>query len=529
MSGGDGIERRIVTGIIVSADFVRRVRAFWNDAYIGSPELRRVARWGLDHFEKYGKPLDSDLQTLFYEKLKTENIPKDEADFIEQILTKIGEEYGRGDQFNASYLYDKTAEYLRSRELEQTIERISDHTERGQLDKAEAALREFKPQSYVTSRGLDVGSEAGLTRLAAAFDTVSIPVVTYPGDLGDLLNLHLVRGGFVAFLANEKRGKTFYLIDLSVRALRQRSNVAFFQAGDMTESQFLRRLAIHIAHRSDDPKYCVEHWRPVGDCVLNQYDKCNRSDRNCDFGVRDDDMGLFYSHRSEHENKEQLVDLADDNPTYQPCKSKTCRERRPTVWLQKEPAVEPLTGRSAARHVGRFFDKYKRRFRLVTYPSGSLTAAEMESCLDEWERQDDFVPDLIVVDYADLMTASVGEFRHRQDAIWMGLRGTSQKRHALLATATQADAAALKQIRLNATNFSEDKRKLAHVTAMFGMHQAPDGREKALGLMRFNAIVAREGAFSTDEEVVVLQDISSGRPFLESYSYRPIHRPSVSE
>ena len=86
------------------------------------------------------------------------------------------------------------------------------------------------------------------------------------------------------------------------------------------------------------------------------------------------------------------------------------------------------------------------------------------------------------------------------------------------------DAAAMKQVRLNATNFSEDKRKLAHVTAMFGMHRAPDGREKALGLMRVNAIVAREGAFSTDEEVVVLQDIASGRPFLESYSLKSLHR-----
>ena len=88
MSGADGIERRITTGIIVSAEYVRRVRAFWRDEFIGSPELRRVARWGLDHFERYGKVIDSDLQTLFYEKLKTESIPKDEAEFIEQILAK---------------------------------------------------------------------------------------------------------------------------------------------------------------------------------------------------------------------------------------------------------------------------------------------------------------------------------------------------------------------------------------------------------------------------------------------------------
>ena len=84
-------------------------------------------------------------------------------------------------------------------------------------------------------------------------------------------------------------------------------------------------------------------------------------------------------------------------------------------------------------------------------------------------------------------------------------------------TATQADAESYKKGTLSLTNFSEDKRKYAHVTAQYGLNQDPYGREKKLGVMRINEIVVREGEFSADNEVYVLQDLTMGRPYLESF------------
>ena len=66
-------------------------------------------------------------------------------------------------------------------------------------------------------------------------------------------------------------------------------------------------------------------------------------------------------------------------------------------------------------------------------------------------------------------------------------------------------------------NFSEDKRKYAHVTAMYGLNQDPQDREKKIGLMRINEIVVREGDFSNTKEVTVIQNLARGRPFLGSY------------
>ena len=66
-------------------------------------------------------------------------------------------------------------------------------------------------------------------------------------------------------------------------------------------------------------------------------------------------------------------------------------------------------------------------------------------------------------------------------------------------------------------NFSEDKRKFGHVTAMWGLNQDRYGREKSLGMMRINDLVKREGAFHESNEITVLHNLSRGKPFLYSY------------
>ena len=511
------IERRIITGFLVSDEFLRRVRSFWRDEFLEAPELVKIARWALGYFEKYGDAPNRHIEDIYVRELQANRLEKSEAEYIERVLSRISDEYERGEQFNAQYLFDRATEYFRTREWTKHNEQVQDLIDRGELAAAEVQRGAWKPLSWVTSRGVDVGSDEGLKRLAAAFTTASKPILTYPGALGVMLNQHFIRGGFVGLMGPSKRGKTYWLLDIAVRGLRQKLNVAFFQAGDSPEDQFLRRVAIHIAGRSDQEVYCKAHWRPIGDCVFNQIDRCDRNDRNCDHGVFDATSEEYKSDRARFSTYDALTKASEEHPDYRPCDSSPCTKRWPCVWLVEEPAVSPLTGREARREARAFFKRYRRRFKLATYPSGTLTVDEMESCLDEWERQDDFVADVIVSDYADIMDARVSDFRHKQNEIWKGLRSLSQKKRALIVTATQADAASYRANSLTLSNFSEDKRKFDHVTAMFGLNQSPDGRERHLGVMRINELVIREGA-QVQHDVTVLQDLRKGRPFLESFA-----------
>jgi hypothetical protein len=180
--------------------------------------------------------------------------------------------------------------------------------------------------------------------------------------------------------------------------------------------------------------------------------------------------------------------------------------------------VKELTEEEAVEAYKEFFITHKRRFKLSTHASYSLTVPEIESKLQAWKRDDGFVPDVVVIDYADLLIApGVKDERDKQHQVWGKLRGVSQNWHCLLVTATQADADSYSKSVLSEKNFSEDKRKHGHVTAEFGLNQDPKGREKKLGIMRLNKIMIREGDKTLNSEVVVLQNLNKGQPIIESY------------
>jgi hypothetical protein len=515
-------ERRIITGMIVSKEYLDRIHRFWDSTLLESQELKMIADWCMDYYKKYNRAPDENIESIYLSTLKDGFLSKSEAQYIEQLLADLSDEYGRDTQFNAAYLYDRTMTYLKSRELERFNEEVQALVDQGKVEEAQKLQLSYTPKIMEdTDLGLDLSSKEALNRVERAFTETNQRVLTYPGALGDMWNEHLIRGGFFTLLGPEKRGKTFLLLELSLRAIRQKANVAFFAAGDMTESQMLRRICVYICQRSDREKYCQERFVPVGDCVFNQLNLCERPDRNCDHGVFDAELESFFRSQDEFLNIENIREKFEENPDYEPCDSHSCPKRRGSVWIKKVPASSPLSAPEAKKALRKFFRKYRRRFKLATYPAGILTVSEIRRILNDWEKYDGFVPDLIAIDYADLLSADDGkanEFRHRQDHIWKSLRALSQERHVLLVTATQADADSYKRGRLSLSNFSEDKRKLAHVTAQYGLNQDPQGREKKIGIMRINEIVVREGEFSPENEVFILQDLSAGRPFLESFT-----------
>ena len=514
------IERRIIIGMVISTEYLGRVKRFWNPLLLESTEFRKVAQWCIDYYQQYKRAPDDDIQSIYMEQLSEKKISKAEGKYIEIVMDDLSDEYGRGTQFNAGYLYDQTIKYFKGRELVRHSEEVQSLNEQGHVEEAETLARSYT--STIISEisvGLDLSSKEALSRMGEAFNTSTQQVLSYPGALGKMWNEHLIRGGFISLLGPEKRGKTFLLMDMAMRGLRQKANIAFFQAGDMTEAQQLKRIGVYLARCSDKEKYCVAHLQPVGDCVYNQLDICTRKDRNCDHGIFEVTEDYLKENYEKLINKESLIKAYKANPQYEPCDSFTCPKRKGTPWVKMIPQTQPLTGNGAKKALRRFFKKYKRRFKLVTFPAGHLTPGIMRECLDAWENEDGFVPDIILTDYADIMASDEGEkdFRQKTNSIWMGLRGLSQERYALLLTATQADTASYEQKLLTMSNFSEDKRKYAHVTAMYGLNQDPKGREKSIGILRINELVVREGDFSSSRDVTVLQDLATGRPFLESF------------
>lgn len=312
---------------------------------------------------------------------------------------------------------------------------------------------------------------------------------------------------------------TFMLLDMAMRGMQQGRNVAFFQGGDMTQNEQLMRIGVYQSKRSNRLDSIGEMYEPVKDCIFNQLDQC-------DLPERESDLGIFESNKDNLEdyyawyNKDNLVQAYEDNPDYAACHNCPMWKHNKwgVAWIEKINVERKLEYEEALKAIESFKNGNKGNFKMATYDNGTLSVSMIKSKLDSWEKEDSFYADIVLVDYADLLyTDKYSEFRHKQNDIWASLRGLSQNKHVLVIVPTQADANAYSSSLLKLSNFSEDKRKYSHVTAMFGLNRDTKGIEKRIGLMRINELLKREGDYDNFRQVKVIQNLKRGRPVIGSF------------
>ena len=501
------IERKIVIGLITSTEYLLAIDKIWQPGGLSSDSARNLSRWCLDYYRKYNKAPGKEMQNIFAEKVR-QGLNEDQAEEISSILQGLSNEHEDVEEFNVKYLVDQTKDYFTNQNLQILASTLKNSVESGELEQAETLVKEYMP--IADDETTEVDPFADKETVKAVFTTAQESLIKFPKDLGRFWNDQLVRGGFVALLAPEKKGKSFYLLELAMRAIRARSKVAFFQAGDMTEEQQLRRIYIYLSRKSDKEKFCKELHLPSVDCWLNQTGQCCREERE---GFD----SLFPANFQQKEvTKELLLDAIKSTPDYSPCHN--CKEMKGAVYLTEQEEVHPLEWKEAYQQVKKFRQKYGG-LKLSTHPNDSLCVRDIDNLLIEWEKKENFKPDVVIIDYADILIAdpdaSKLDWRNQQNSIWKKLRKLSQEKDCLVITATQASASSYSKETIELSDFSEDKRKFAHVTAMYGMNQTPE--EKKLGIMRLNELVVRESDFDMTRQIKILQCLQRGRPFIGSY------------
>jgi hypothetical protein len=503
----DFIEREIVRAAIVSDNFLKKMIQLLDPKIFESRASRVIITWCVDFWKEYGRAPRENIKQIFYSRLQT--LDHDTAEWIENVLGS----FQTWEIDNQDYLFDHAIYYLRKQKVSYQIARAREFLERNELDLAESSLLDLGSAiSDEFGEPLDPFSTSVKEKVVQAFSQMHSPVVKTPKALGKFWDREMRRGAFVAIMGKEKIGKTFLLIELAMRAVRFGSKVLFFQAGDMTEEQQLRRIAIWLARRSDDQRYCSGLWIPELDCWWNLTDECENSSRedsgNAIFTLDEEENALNY---------DALVNAAKMNPNHHVCHN--CDKLKGFPWLVWGDAVPPLNEKDAYRHLIRFGRKSKGKLKILTYPNETLTIREIRNKVTFLMRSEGFQPDVIIVDYADILAPdhdfSRLEYRHQQNRIWQRLRSLSQEFDCLVLTATQIKADGYKKPLLTMSEFSEDKRKFAHVTAMYGLNQTAE--EKRIGIIRINEIVVREADFDPLRPVTILGRLQIGRPVLHCY------------
>ncbi len=492
-------EKQIITGMIVSDKILKEVSLVYQPQLMTVPYARRIAGWCLKYYKKYKVAPKIHIQDIYHTHMRKGHSP-DEMEMVGDFLATLSSEYERADKFNEQYILDKADELFKKNSLLGLAEDLQSALVDGGAKEAEQVLTDYKKVERPSSDDIDPYTDTESVR--QAFEDTAEPLFTIPGAIGSLLNDFLVRDSLIGIMGREKIGKTWNAYEFAHRARMARCNVAVFEAGDMSKPQSVKRFHIRQAGRSDKRRYCEEILVPVLDCERNQQNTCKKEKRKCKVGLEED---------CSFEDAPKRYRVC----TY--CHDKGLRRFKGAVWYKIRKACKPLTWRDALKLSKRKLKFLKgKHFKLSCHPNGTLSVGDIDSKLAQWEEESGFIPDVIVIDYADILRPEgKDEYRHGQNEIWKGLRKLSQKWHCLVIAPTQADAASYETTTLKLKNFNEDKRKYSHVTAFIGLNQTED--EKSAGVMRMNVLLARSEDYDINHCVTVLQCLQMGKPWIASY------------
>jgi hypothetical protein len=435
-------ERRALIALITSKPYLMRAAGNIDLELIDAPHFKLVARWCLDYWKSYKKAPGDHIEDI-YHSWADGNENEDLIKQVHDFLDGLSRDYERSAELNVPYLLDELRDLMKARKLQRIKEDLEYSLSRGKTEDAERTVLEFKTPP--------IGEAVGTNPLhpnhwESVFLDPLQPVIEFEGAAGNFFNPALTRDALVMVQAPEKMGKTFWCIEFIMRALRQRRKVAFFEVGDLSQQQVFMRLGVRWAAR---PlwKGQVRNLRVPNRIVFNSEEK---------------------------------------GPGYK-------------VLGKRIKVKGTVTQTSVKRGIQRFqracgLSSKVDYLKVSVHPSSSINVKGIEGILNQWLLDDGFIPDLIVVDYADILSPEPSKRRYEHDRnvtndTWKALRRLSQERHALVIVPTQANAKAYSQRLQSMSSFSEDKRKYAHVTACLGLNQTPE--EKDMGGMRVNWIVLR--------------------------------------
>lgn len=389
---------------------------------------RDVAEAAYAYLDRFGKPPGEHTLDLINDlKVKREK----QADIFDRVYESL---LATNEGVNRDYVVSKAAQFVRVQRIKKAmlaaVEQLELDTDESML-KAEETLVEalrMTPESF--SHGILFNDP----REALTFlDSEDVDLFPTGIKYLDMARVGPARKTLHVFVALPNKGKSWYLINLAKHAMLHRRRVLYVSL-EMDEKKIARRLVQSFFSMASRQVASVEVPRII---------------------TGEDDVATDF-----------------DFATIRDPKS------------MEDPNIR--------RKLFRKFKNLEHRPKLVIkqFPSGELTTPELDRYLDALESSISFIPDLLLVDYADEMTVPPDNYRHGLNQIYRGLRGIAVRRNIAVATASQASKAAEGVKLVTRKHIAEDFRKIAIADNIIIYSQTP--AEDQLGFARLFIDKARD-------------------------------------
>lgn len=456
---------RVLAGMVINKIVLSHVSSVWTSQGLLSTEHTNIiGSICVDYYRKHEKAPRKGLATL----IRDWAVGKDNetVQLVDTLATNLLENYDTWkEKLNHTYEIEFISKHTTIIKAKKLIQDLESAIELERVDKILELNKNFNPVEIGKDSIKDVVRDSAL--IDRAFEETEQPLITYTGKLralGQFLGDAFAPGHLIGIAAPEKRGKTSILLEFAWHGHLSKKRVLFIEAGDMTDTQLAKR----IYSREANKPIRAREWPLVINYPRGM--KVSNNQRHMDFELKSFDT--------------------------------------------------PLTREDAIKAMERF-EKRKLMssdcfFQLLCAPAGTLTVANIKSKYEDLAAKG-WVADIIVVDYADLLTTSgyaKTDFRERTNSIWQDLKALTNEKNCCIITATQANRASYNATIITMSHVSEDKRKSAHVNGFMAINQ--NAEEKKDGVYRLSWMNNRNNDLDDNSCVYIAGTLALCKPAIIS-------------
>lgn len=396
------------------------IRNVIDSAFWGGP-YRLIAARLYEYIDRYKKAPKDHIADLLADKLDEKS---KEVSLYEDILFGIRDQR---ENVNADYIMGQQLENFIKRQslrtvaidLGKALQRDTDES----LEEADKLIR--KAQTQVVSV-FDAGLR--LSNNDRVLDFLDNQVSAFPTGIPELdkRGFGPTRKELWLYIAAAKRGKTWALIQLAKMAVLHRLRVCHITL-EMSEDRCAQRYMqafFAMAKRKEKQ-------------IVQKFDR--------------DALGRLVT----IDEKEVIPKMAINDPDIK---------------------------KKLSRKIKQFGPRLLDNIIVKQFPTGALTVSQLEAYLDNLENVERFVPDLLIVDYPDLMRLDRDNYRLAIDETYKDLRGLAVARNTALAIVSQTHRQAARSKHVNSDNVAEAYSKIAHADCIITYNQTD--AERKMGLAR---------------------------------------------
>lgn len=375
--------------------------------------MRDLATQVYNYVHLYGVAPKEHLVDLVEDKLDGPD-----GEVMQHVLENIQALLQAG--FNKMFVVNQLSRFVRQQHLKSAVVGVIEAAEKGDVAQADEILDKYRKTSYeqfspgltLAQHAASLGAQDGTQRL------FSTGIKEF-----DAANLGPARGELHLFLAPPKRGKTWWLLNLTKMALLARLRVVYITL-EVSPAILAGRL-----------------FQSVFSMTKNEADTANG--------------GRFVV-----DNEGKLIEIRVEDYERMALTSKKGIAKIKQNYARKTQ-IARLT----------------ENLIIQSFPTGSLKLKELGAYLENLVTFHRFMPDVVIIDYADLMHVDLRNYRLALGMLYKDLRGLAVERNVAMVTASQTNRASLTARTITEGHAAEDISKIAIADVAITYNQTPEERE----------------------------------------------------